>query len=234
LTFSISSNKISIMLVIRLRRTGKKKKPSFRVVVAEKTMPIYGRFVDIIGNVNIKSDPKVINIDKEKVLGWIKKGAKPSHTVARLMIKQGILKEEDVKMTPEKKRIKKKELKAEKGGEKTEGAKEAAAKPAKSETAKDTKTATAKPAKEEPAKPAKSETAEPAEETKEEVKEERKETPTSAESKEETAKPAETAKEEVVKTAKEETTTAETAEPKGDEKESEEKTDKKAEDSESS
>lgn len=136
------------MLVIRLRRTGKKKKPSFRVIVAEKTMPIYGRFVDIIGNVNLQSDPKVININKEKALDWIKKGAKPSHSVARLMVKQGILKEEDVKMNPEKKRPKKKEMKKEE--------------PAKEATAE---TATAKDAKEAIAKTAKTETAEIAKET---------------------------------------------------------------------
>ena len=99
------------MLVIRLRRTGKKKRPSFRVIVAEKTMPIYGRFVDIIGNVNLQVQPKTINIDKEKALEWIKKGAKPSDTVARLMIKEGILKEEDVEKKPDKKRLKKKDQK---------------------------------------------------------------------------------------------------------------------------
>lgn len=100
------------MLVIRLRRTGKKKKPSFRVVVAEKTMPIYGRFVDIIGNVNLQVQPKVININKEKALEWMKKGAKPSGTVARLMVKTGILKEEDIEKKPDKKRLKKKEMKS--------------------------------------------------------------------------------------------------------------------------
>lgn len=97
------------MLVIRLRRTGKKKKPSFRVIVAEKTMPIYGRFVDIIGNVNLQAQPKVINIDKDKALDWIKKGAKPSDTVARLLVKVGALKEEDIVRKPDKKRSKKKE-----------------------------------------------------------------------------------------------------------------------------
>lgn len=97
------------MLVIRLRRTGRIKKPSFRVVVAEKDMPIYGRFVDIIGNVNLLSDPKVIEINKEKALDWMKKGAQPSETVARLMVKVGILKKEDLNWKPDKKTKKKKD-----------------------------------------------------------------------------------------------------------------------------
>jgi len=105
------------MLVIRLRRTGKKKKPSFRVIVAEKTMPIYGRFVDIVGNVNLQVQPKQININKDKALSWMEKGAKPTQTVSRLMIKTGILKEEDVVKKPDKKRLKKKEAKLEKGTE---------------------------------------------------------------------------------------------------------------------
>ncbi|NTU69883.1 30S ribosomal protein S16 [bacterium] len=97
------------MLVIRLRRTGRTKKPSFRVIVAEKSMPIYGRFVDIIGNVNLLSNPKVIEINKEKALDWMKKGAQPSETVARLMVKAGILKKEDLNWGPDKKSKKKKD-----------------------------------------------------------------------------------------------------------------------------
>ncbi|MEM4261281.1 MAG: 30S ribosomal protein S16, partial [Candidatus Woesearchaeota archaeon] len=97
------------MLVIRLRRTGRTKKPNFRVVVAEKDMPIYGRFVDIIGNIDLLSNPKVININKDKALDWIKKGAQPSETVARLMVKAGILKKEDLNWKPDKKSKKKKD-----------------------------------------------------------------------------------------------------------------------------
>lgn len=97
------------MLVIRLRRTGRTKKPNFRVVVAEKDMPIYGRFVDIIGNVDLLANPKIINIDKDKALDWMKKGAQPSETVARLMVKSGILKKDDLNWKPDKKSKKKKD-----------------------------------------------------------------------------------------------------------------------------
>ncbi len=101
------------MLVIRLRRTGRKKAPKFRVVVAEKTMPIYGRFVDIIGQVDLQAESKVIEINKEKAQDWMKKGAQPTDTVARLMVKAGILKKDDLNWKPDKKRKKRAEAKKE-------------------------------------------------------------------------------------------------------------------------
>lgn len=114
------------MLVIRLRRTGRKKTPRFRVVVAERDMPIYGRFVDIIGNVDLQSNPKSVVIDKEKALEWMKKGAQPSDTVARLMVKEGILKKEDLNWGPDKNRKKKADEKKEasEGGDKKAPAEE--------------------------------------------------------------------------------------------------------------
>lgn len=101
------------MLVIRLRRTGRKKTPRFRVIVAERDMPIYGRFVEIIGHADFQSNPKVVKIDKEKALDWMKKGAKPSDTVARLMVREGILDKEDLNWKPDKKRKKRAEAKKE-------------------------------------------------------------------------------------------------------------------------
>jgi small subunit ribosomal protein S16 len=152
------------MLVIRLRRTGRTKKPSFRVIVAEKTMPIYGRFVDIIGNVNLLSNPKVIEINKEKALDWMKKGAQPSETVARLMVKAGILKKEDLNWKPDKKAKKKKE-----------DTKEEEKKPEVAPADKEEKSAEADAEKaptEEPKEEIKDETAEVKKEPVDEVKEE--------------------------------------------------------------
>lgn len=72
------------MLVIRLRRIGKKNKPSYRIVVAEHTMPIQGKFVEDIGFYNPHT--KTIGLKKDRASEWLKKGAKPSNTVAKLMI----------------------------------------------------------------------------------------------------------------------------------------------------
>lgn len=71
------------MLRIRLRRTGKKNKPQYRIVVAEHKMAIQGKFIDRVGHYNPES--KDLVLDKEKVLDWINNGAKPTNTVAKLM-----------------------------------------------------------------------------------------------------------------------------------------------------
>lgn len=70
------------MLVIRLRRLGRKHDPHFRVVVAEHTAPVQGKFVAEIGHYHPKSKECVINASA--FVDWLNKGAKPSNTVARL------------------------------------------------------------------------------------------------------------------------------------------------------
>lgn len=79
------------MLRIRLRRGGAKKKPSYRVVVADVRAPRDGAFVEILGYYNPLTDPSTISIDEEKALKWLKQGAQPSETVARLLTKVGIM-----------------------------------------------------------------------------------------------------------------------------------------------
>lgn len=79
------------MLKIRLRRTGKKKQPSYRVVVADARAPRDGRFVEIIGFYNPRTDPPTFRIDEERALYWLSQGAKPTEPVARLLEKQGTL-----------------------------------------------------------------------------------------------------------------------------------------------
>ena len=75
---------------IRLNRMGAKKQPHYRFVVADSRAPRDGRFIEILGYYNPIADPVEIKIDKEKVLEWIKKGAKPSDTAKRLLTKAGI------------------------------------------------------------------------------------------------------------------------------------------------
>ena len=73
------------MLRIRLRRVGKKKQPSYRVVVADARSPRDGRFVDKVGFYNPLTDPPTVNIDQDKLQSWIKKGAVPSESVQKLL-----------------------------------------------------------------------------------------------------------------------------------------------------
>jgi len=79
------------LLRIRLRRVGAKKKPSYRLVVADVRAPRDGAFVDIIGHYDPMTDPETIVIQEDKALHWLSQGAKPSDTTARLLGKAGIL-----------------------------------------------------------------------------------------------------------------------------------------------
>ena len=79
------------MVKIRLRRTGKKKKPSYRVVIADVRSPRDGAFIEIIGHYDPLTEPPTIVIDEEKALKWLKQGAQPTETVASLLSKLGIM-----------------------------------------------------------------------------------------------------------------------------------------------
>ena len=79
------------MVKIRLRRTGAKKKPSYRVVVADSRAPRDGAFINIIGHYDPLTDPETIVIDEEKALTWLRQGAQPTATAARLLSKVGIM-----------------------------------------------------------------------------------------------------------------------------------------------
>ena len=73
------------MLAIRMRRTGSKKRPYFRVVVTEHTSPRDGRFVEVVGHYNPRTQPETLELDRERVAHWLKVGAKPSDTVRTLI-----------------------------------------------------------------------------------------------------------------------------------------------------
>ncbi|MGI5839122.1 MAG: 30S ribosomal protein S16 [bacterium] len=76
---------------IRLKRIGAKKDPAYRVVIADARSPRDGRFIEEIGHYNPAAVPAVVNIDAEKALDWLKKGAQPSDTVRALLSKAGIM-----------------------------------------------------------------------------------------------------------------------------------------------
>ena len=75
---------------IRLKRTGKKKAPSYRVVVAEASSPRDGRIIENIGWYNPLVEPSAIHIDEEKALKWLKNGAQPTESVSSLLRRSGI------------------------------------------------------------------------------------------------------------------------------------------------
>ncbi|UCG10180.1 MAG: 30S ribosomal protein S16 [Dehalococcoidia bacterium] len=79
------------MVKIRLRRVGSKKKPSYRLVVADSRSPRDGAFIATIGHYNPLTDPETIVIDEELALSWLKQGAQPTETAARLLAKVGII-----------------------------------------------------------------------------------------------------------------------------------------------
>ena len=79
------------MVKIRLRRTGAKKKPSYRVVVADARSPRDGAFISIIGHYDPLTDPETVVIDEEKALTWLRQGAQPTATVTRLLSKVGVM-----------------------------------------------------------------------------------------------------------------------------------------------
>lgn len=75
---------------IRLKRLGAKKRPFYRVVVADQRSPRDGRFIENIGKYHPLEDPSIIEIDEERALYWLGVGAQPSNTVRVLMTKVGV------------------------------------------------------------------------------------------------------------------------------------------------
>jgi small subunit ribosomal protein S16 len=73
------------MLAIRMRRVGSKRRPFFRVVVAESTAARDGSFVEILGHYYPRTNPAKVDIDRDRVQYWISKGARPSDTVRTLI-----------------------------------------------------------------------------------------------------------------------------------------------------
>ena len=79
------------MVKLRLRRVGAKHKPMYRVVVADSRSPRDGAFIEIIGHYDPVADPESFDIDEEKALKWLRQGAQPTDTVARLLSKSGTM-----------------------------------------------------------------------------------------------------------------------------------------------
>ena len=79
------------MVKIRLRRTGAKKQPSYRIVVADSRSPRDGRFIEIIGHYNPRTEPVTVNVQEDRVLYWLSVGAQMTDPVERLLKNLGTL-----------------------------------------------------------------------------------------------------------------------------------------------
>lgn len=75
---------------IRLRRIGAKKKPMYRLVIADSHAPRDGRFIETVGHYNPLVDPAEINVNEERVQQWLKWGAQPTETVRSLLARIGV------------------------------------------------------------------------------------------------------------------------------------------------
>src|SRR3954467_1011563 len=80
------------MVRIRLRRTGRKKSPYFRIVVADSQSPRDGRFIEIIGQYAPRQGNNAINLEVERANYWLDQGAQPSDTVRSLLRRAGVMK----------------------------------------------------------------------------------------------------------------------------------------------
>jgi small subunit ribosomal protein S16 len=78
---------------LRLMRMGKKKQPVYRVVAADSRSPRDGRFIEILGTYEPRQEPTRIKVDNAKAIRWLREGAQPTETVARILTQSGAIEE---------------------------------------------------------------------------------------------------------------------------------------------
>lgn len=76
---------------IRMHRMGSKRKPFYRIVVADSRMPRDGRFIEEVGYYNPLTNPDEVKLEEDKIFEWLEKGAQPSDTVRSLLSKAGLM-----------------------------------------------------------------------------------------------------------------------------------------------
>ena len=79
------------MVRIRLRRVGAKKRPFYRIVVADQRKSRNGAFIEQVGTYDPIPETPVINVDEQKIIDWIKKGAQPSDSVNKILKTSGLM-----------------------------------------------------------------------------------------------------------------------------------------------
>ncbi len=78
------------MVRIRLRKMGLRHQPYYRIVVADRESPRDGRFLEVVGTYNPRTEPSTILVEEERIYHWLGKGAQPSESVARLFNQIGL------------------------------------------------------------------------------------------------------------------------------------------------
>jgi len=78
---------------IRLTRRGAKGQPFYRLVVADSHSPRSGKYLDNVGYYNPRTDPSTMHVDTDKVLAWLRKGARPSDAARVILEKTGVLRQ---------------------------------------------------------------------------------------------------------------------------------------------
>jgi small subunit ribosomal protein S16 len=116
-------------------RMGKKKQPTYRVVVADGRSPRDGRYIEILGQYRPREEPSFFSVDDEKVLGWLHQGAQPSDQVHRLLVNAGIWERYESDRKSESRAVKTAKAKA-KGAEAAKADRDAQAKAAAEAEAK--------------------------------------------------------------------------------------------------
>src|SRR5512140_1106826 len=83
------------MVRLRLRRIGLRHQPSYRIMAADKESPRDGRFLEILGSYNPRTNPSTVQIHEEKVYAWLRNGAQPSESVAKVFKSVGLMERYD-------------------------------------------------------------------------------------------------------------------------------------------
>ena len=77
---------------IRLKRMGSKKRPFYRIVVADSRSPRDGRFIETVGTYNPLTKQEQVTLKEKAIMNWLSNGAQPSDTVRNILSKQGVMK----------------------------------------------------------------------------------------------------------------------------------------------
>jgi len=92
------------MLSIKLRRVGKKKEPSFRLIIVDRKKDPWGESIENVGFYNPRTTPKTIDLKTERIKFWMSKGAQPTATIHNLLVDSGVITGEKQKATRGKKK----------------------------------------------------------------------------------------------------------------------------------
>lgn len=96
------------MLTIRMTRVGKKKQPTYRIVVQDRLRDPWGKAIAIVGHYNPRTNPKTLVLKADVIKEWLSKGAQPSASVHNLLVDQKLISGEKKRSSPGKKKEKKK------------------------------------------------------------------------------------------------------------------------------